>query len=77
MRRLMILTLMLTLLLAVLMASPRAPRVVKAADPCDDCTAENYARFVQCQAALGENAQVCYDLYNYGVVYCYKTVCEQ
>ena len=77
MRRLMILTVMFALLLALVMASPRATQVVKADDPCVDCIAQNEQRFEQCQAALGQNAQVCYDLFNYGIVYCYATVCDE
>ena len=76
MRRLMIVTMMLALLLALAMASPRATRVVKAEDPCVDCMAENQRRFDQCEATLGPN-QICFELFNYGVVYCYRTVCEQ
>jgi hypothetical protein len=77
MRRLMILTVMLTLLLAVVMASPHASRVVKADDPCVDCIAQNYERYVACTTALGENAQICDELYNDGVIYCYATVCDE
>ena len=77
MRRLMTLALMLTLLLALVMASPHASRVVKADDPCVDCLGQNYQRYVQCQAALGENSQVCDDLFNYGVIVCYATICDE
>jgi len=77
MRRLMILTVMLALRLAVAMASPRTSRVVKAADSCEDCMLGVEQRFEACQNALGPDAQICYDTFNDGVVVCYATVCEQ
>jgi hypothetical protein len=77
MRRLMILTVMLALLLSLVMASPRASRVVKAEDPCVDCIMGVEQRFEACQTALGPDAQICYDSYNYGVVLCYATVCDE
>jgi hypothetical protein len=77
MRRMMLLTVMLALLLALVMGSPRAPRVVKAADQCEDCLAQVESAFEECLNTLGQNAQVCYDLFNDGIVACYATVCEQ
>ena len=77
MRRLMILTVMLALFLALASASSRTTRVAKAADQCEDCMLQVEMAFEQCLNTLGPNAQQCYDLFNDGVVVCYATVCEQ
>jgi len=75
MRRLMILTVMLTLLLALVMASPRAPRVVKADATCDACMSSAQIRFDACVTATMNNI-ACYDQFNRDMVVCYATVCE-
>jgi hypothetical protein len=77
MRRLMILSVMLVLLLSLAVSSPRSTRVVKAADECEDCMMKVETAFEQCLSTLGQNAPQCYDLFNDGVVVCYATVCEQ
>jgi hypothetical protein len=77
MRRLMILTVLLALMLSLVMGSQRTSRVVKAADQCEDCMTKVELAFEQCLNTLGQNAQQCYDLFNDGVVVCYATVCEQ
>lgn len=76
MRRLMILTVMLAFLFALVMTWPRASRVVKAFDQCDDCVQQVEARYELCEATIA-NEEVCADVYNSGVVFCYATVCEQ
>lgn len=75
MRRLMMLTVMLALLLALVLTSPRASRVVKAADPCETCMTSAQQRFDACVAATNNNL-ACYDQFNRDMVVCYATVCE-
>ena len=76
MRRLIVLTVLLVLLLGVLMTPPRASRTVKAGDPCTDCLFWIQAHFDECEATHGQS-QFCYDQYNSDVVYCYAHFCEQ
>jgi hypothetical protein len=76
MRRLIILTVMLTLLLTLVVSSPRATRVVKAFDQCEDCVRQVEANYELCEATIA-NEEVCANVYNSGVVACYATVCEQ
>ena len=75
MRRLMILTVMLALLLGLVMASPRYARVVKADDLCETCMTSAEQRFEACVTATMNNI-ICYDQFNRDVVVCYATVCE-
>jgi hypothetical protein len=75
MRRLMILTVMLALLFALVMASPRAPRVVKADELCDACMSSAQQRFDMC-VAVTMNNMACYDQFNRDMVVCYARFCE-
>lgn len=77
MKRSIVLTVSFLLcLLALVMSFPRASRVVKAADPCEDCMRSAQERFDACVAATNNNI-FCYDQFNRDVVVCYRFFCEQ
>jgi hypothetical protein len=76
MKRLMILTVLLVLLMSLVMTSPHASREVKAGDPCTDCLMWVEAHFEECEAIHGQS-QFCYDQFNSDIVYCYAHYCEQ
>lgn len=74
--RILVATLLLSVLTIGLASSSTTTRTVKARDACTDCTVKVQALYDACANLYGETAY-CGDIYNDGVVYCYATVCEQ
>jgi hypothetical protein len=74
--RILIATLLLSVLTIGLASSSTTTRTAKARDECSVCQGKVQTLYEACADLYGENAY-CGDIFNDGIVFCYATVCEQ
>jgi hypothetical protein len=77
-RSLILIAMPVVFVLAVAFSAPYPTTTVKAQppDPCVKCLEKLEREFEKCEAKYGVG-QMCYDLFNNGIIECYATVCEQ